>query len=325
MKARLSLLLLIPLTYCYAQNAPLSPSDIQISRITYHGWANSYRISNGRVEAIVVPTIGRVMQFHYLGREEIFWENAALAGKSDDSKSRQWANFGGDKSWPSPQAQWPKMAGREWPPPAGFDAVPYQAEIENGAVELVSPVDASYGIRVRRRVELPVAAPRMEVVTSYEKISGAPVKVGIGVITQVRDPQRLFMVLPKKSRFPQGYVLLQFSPPEDAQLRDGLVSLKRGTKTSSQIGSDADTLLWMDEKYVLRIDSPRVPEAEYADQDTNTTIFTSADPQAYVELETFGPLTVMKPGDRIERKNTYTLLKRTEKDAEVEARKVSGR
>jgi len=80
-KARLSLLLLIPLTYCYAQNAPLSPSDIQISRITYHGWANSYRISNGRVEAIVVPTIGRVMQFHYLGREEISGRTRRWLGK----------------------------------------------------------------------------------------------------------------------------------------------------------------------------------------------------------------------------------------------------
>ena len=308
-----------------AQNGSHKSPAIQISKITYHGWADSYRISNGRVEAVVVPAIGRVMQFRYVGKQDIFWENAALARKSPDPNSKEWANFGGDKAWPSPQTDWPKMIGREWPPPPGFDAVAYQAQMDNGAVELISPVDASYGIRVRRRIELDSTAPRMEIVTSYEKVAGAPVKVGVGVITQLRDPQRAFMVLPKKSRFSEGYVLLQFSPPEDVRVQNGLVSLKRGKNANSQIGSDADTLLWMDERHVLRIDSPRVPGADYADQGTNSTIFTSADPQAYVELETFGPLTLMKPGDRIERKNTYTLLERTEKDAEAEARKVAAR
>src|SRR5581483_7780969 len=303
MKAPVWCLLFLASVCCCAQQALQTSHAVQISKITYHGWADCYRISNGRVEAIIVPAIGRVLQFHYMGREDIFWENPRFAGKAPEPKSKEWSNFGGDKSWPSPQADWLKMVGRDWPPPAGFDAVAFQTQVENGAVELVSPVDASYGIRVRRKVQLDPAAPRMEIVTSYEKASGTWVKLGIGVITQARDPQRLFMVLPRKSQFPRGYILLQFSPPVDIQVRDGLVSLKRGTETSSQIGSDADTLLWMDEKYVLRIDSPRVPVAEYADQDTNTTIFTSANPQAYVELETFGPLTLMKPGDRIERKN----------------------
>jgi hypothetical protein len=175
---------------------------------------------------------------------------------------------------------------------------------------------------VRRRLQLDPARPRMQIVTTYEKVTGPAVKVGVGVITQLRDPQRVFMVLPKRSRFPEGYVLLQFSRPEDVVVHDGLVSLRRGKKTSSQIGSDADTLLWMDDHYLLRIDSPRVPGAEYADQDTSTTIFTAPDPQAYVELETFGPLTVMKPGDHIDHTNTYTLLRRTEKDPEVEAKKL---
>jgi hypothetical protein len=295
--------------------------EIQISQITYHGWPHSYRISNGKVQAVVVGAIGRVMQFQFVGGDNVFWQDRSLDGKSPDPSSKQWTNFGGDKSWPSPQDEWSKMIGHGWPPPAGFDAVPYEP-LEDGEFALISPVDPSYGIRVRRRIKLDPADSRMTITTTYEKVSGAPLKVGVGVITQLRDPERLFMVLPKQSRFPEGYVLLQFSPPEGVSVKDGLVSLRRGRKTSTQIGSDADTLLWMDEQYVLRIDSPRVPGAEYADQSTNTTIFTSPDPQAYVELESFGPLTVMNPGERIEHTNSYTLLRRTEKDPEVEARKL---
>lgn len=324
----LALSLLAGTTSCRAQNdrhpsQPHKSPAIQISKINYHGWPNSYRISNGKVQAVVVPAIGRLMQFQLVGGDNVFWEDRRLDGKSSDPNSKQWTNFGGDKSWPSPQDDWSKMIGRGWPPPAGFDAVPYDAPLEDGVVELISPVDPSYGIRVRRRLQLDPAGPRVQIVTTYEKVRGPAVKVGVGVITQLRDPQRVFMVLPKKSRFPNGYVLLQFSRPEDVTVQDGLVSLTRGKKTSSQIGSDADTLLWMDESYVLRIDSPRVPGGEYADQDTNTTVFTAPDPQAYVELETFGPLTVMNSGARIERTNTYTLLPRTVKDPEAEARKLT--
>lgn len=298
----------------------LASPAIQVSKITYHGWPNSYQISNGKVQAVVVPAIGRVMGFQFAGGDNVFWQDRSLNGKNSDPNSKQWTNFGGDKSWPSPQDDWSKITGRGWPPPPGFDAVPYEAKVENGVVELISPVYPSYGIRVRRHIALDPAGPRMTITTVYEKVSGAPVKVGVGVVTQLRDPERLFMVLPKRSRFPGGYVLLQFSPPEEVSVRDGLISLRRGRKTSTQIGSDADTLLWMDETYVLRVDSPRVPGGEYADQGTNSTIFTAPDPQAYVELETFGPLTAMNPGDRVEGTNIYTLLRRTEKDADVEAR-----
>ena len=313
------------ISWCGAQNtAHHQPTPAtQVSTITYHNWPNSYRISNGKVQAVVVPAIGRVMEFQFADGDNVFWQDRSLDGKISDPNSTHWTNFGGDKSWPSPQDDWSKIIGRGWPPPAGFDAVPYEARVEDNDVVLISPVDPSYGIRVRRRIGLDPTASRMTITTIYEKLAGPPVKVGVGVITQLRDPVRLFMVNPKQSRFPDGYVLLQFSPPENVSVKDDFVSLSRGKKTSTQIGSDANTLLWIDEKYVLRIDSPRVPCEEYADRGTNSTIFTAPDPQAYVELETFGPLIVMNHGDRIERANTYTLLRRTEKNPEAEARKLA--
>ena len=61
--------------------------------------------------------------------------------------------------------------------------------------------------------------------------------------------------------------------------------------------------------------------AEYA-EGSSTVIYTNSDPDGYVELETYGPLTTMKVGDKIERTNLYTLSKRTEKDPDSEARKI---
>src|SRR4051794_8176914 len=80
-----------------------------ITKTNYHGWPNSYILSNGSVEAIVVPSIGRVMQFKFVGEDSgPFWENRAMDGKHPIPASKEWGNFGGDKTWPSPQDDWPK-------------------------------------------------------------------------------------------------------------------------------------------------------------------------------------------------------------------------
>ncbi len=299
-----------------------SQTKLKASHAEYHAWKEAVILTNGVAEVIVVPAIGRVMQFHFAGEDPVLWENRALDGKPGAKDEENWTNFGGDKSWPSPQAEWPQLIGRGWPPPFTFDQVPMKAEVSSGAVILESPVDPQYGIRERREIRLDDSKPVMQITTTYEKVTGDPVKVGIGVITQLRDPQRAFMVLPEKSQFPKSYVHLQFYLPENLTVKDGLVSLTRGRNIESQIGSDASALIWMNEKYVLRIDSPRVNGAEYADQGSNTIIYTGADPFPYVELETFGPLSTMKVGDKIQRTNTYALSRRTEKVPETEVKKI---
>jgi hypothetical protein len=297
-------------------------SAVTVSEIDYRDWKDSLAIHNASAEVIVVPATGRVMQFHFAGEEPIIWENQSLAGNLPVEDPKHWTNFGGDKSWPSPQDDWQKMIGRGWPPPFSFDQVAANASVRGNVVELEFPIDPAYGIRQRREIDLDEYQPVLRITTTYEKVSGAPVKVAIGVITQLTDPERAFMVLPEKSQFPKGYVHLQFSLPENLDVKNRLASLTRGHDIESQIGSDAGTLLWMNQKYVLRIDSPRVEGAEYADHGSSAVIYTGANPNSYVELETFGPLSTLKAGDKIQRTNTYTLSRRTEKDPEAEARKI---
>ena len=263
------------------------------------------------------------MQFHFVGEDAIFWENPRLLGKSPDPTAKDWQNFGGDKTWPAPQADWPKMIGREWPPPAAFDSMPVKAETHDGVIELINPIEPAYGIRARRTISLDPHHPVLTITTVYEKQQGDPVKVGIGVITQFREPERAFMLLPLKSRFPKGYAQLQWTTPADLKVAGRVLSLKGGIQ--SQIGSDANTLVWMSRQFVLRMDSPRVPGAQYGDQDASATIYTSAGPLNYVELEPFGPVSTMKVGDRIERTVTYTLSRRSRKDPLEEAQALAGR
>ena len=309
--------------FCVAAFAQ-KPRKITIQKQSYRGWNDALVMSNGIVEAVIVPSIGRVMQFRFAGESEgVFWENAALAGKPVNPTSNDWGNFGGDKSWPAPQSEWPKITPRAWPPPVAFDSMPCTAEIKGDAVELTTPIDPHYGIRVRRTITLDARLPAMHIKTAYEKVEGEPRKVSIWVITQLPEPVMVYVPLPANSINANGYVMQSKTAPPSLKRAANLLSMTRDKTTAYKIGTDASTMLWMGEKFAVRIDSPRQPNAEHPDSGSSAEVYTNADPLAYVELETLGPLRDMKKGDRsIEHGNRYTLYRRGKKAVADEAQQI---
>src|SRR4029453_5362609 len=63
---------------------PTEVAPIQIRVGPYFGWERSFTISNGKVEAVVVPAIGRVMQFRFVGQASPLWEDPSLRGRAPD-------------------------------------------------------------------------------------------------------------------------------------------------------------------------------------------------------------------------------------------------
>ena len=295
---------------------------MSIKRISWHGWPDCYLIANGSVEAVVVPAIGRVMQLRLAGDVEgAFWENRTLDGQLPAPDSPEWINFGGDKSWPAPQTDWPKHQGREWPPPVGFDSSPVEAVVGARGVMLTSPVDPGFGIRVTRHVEMDAELPVLRIRTEYRKILGPPVRASVWTITQMQDPERVCMPLPTDSTFAGGYVRLMEAEPERLRVEDRLLSLGRHARNSAKIGSDATSMVWVGRKCVVRIDAEPGP-GEYPDGGCVTEVYTNSDPLPYVELETLGPLATLSGGERMERTAAYTIMPRSMADPEAEARKI---
>lgn len=291
-----------------------------IKTISYHGWPQSYLLSNEVVEAIVVPAVGRVMQFRFVGGEDTFWENRALDGQQPDPSRGEWMNFGGDKCWPSPQSDWPAITGRYWPPPVAFDTAPSAATIDGDTLTLTTSIDAEYGVKVTRRISLAPGSAEMTIRTTYHKLKGEPVKVAIWAITQVRDPQRVFVLLPEQPLFKGGFNQMTGPEPFDLQRHPRMISLRRHPSEKLKIGTDSESLLWLGETAALRIASTREP-GTYPNTGSSAEVYTDA-PDPYVELETTGALATMKVGDMIEKTNTYTLYKRSTADNVEEARRV---
>jgi len=284
------------------------PDPTTATGITYRGWPDSVLLSNGIVEAVIVPAIGRVMQFRFAGSTDgPFWENATLRGSRHDPASKEWSNFGGDKAWPAPQTDWRRRIGREWPPPAGFDSMPMTVAIDRTGVTLVSQVDPDYGIRVRRRIELAPGRPVMTTTTRYENVAGAPLSVGVWTITQLKDPIALYAPLAAQPA-PGGPRFLESGePPPDLAVTDDLLSLTRDRAQNHRIGLVGRTLVWIGRSETLRLDSEVVGGAPYPDEGRSAQIYTNADPLPYVELEMLGPLETLRNGDAIERTTVYTL------------------
>jgi hypothetical protein len=297
-------------------------AGVTIERISWHGWPDCYLIANGRVEAVVVPAIGRVMQLRLKGEADgAFWENRALHGQLHDAASIEWMNFGGDKCWPAPQSAWPQHQGRDWPPPVAFDSQPVEAVAHERGVTLTSPIDPGYGIQVVRCVELDPAQPVMRIRTEYHKLSGAAVTVGIWTITQMREPERVCIQLLEDSKFVSGFSRLLEAEPADLKVDGRLLSLRRHARQQVKVGTDGSSMAWLGQNCVVRIDTDIRP-GEYPDGGCVTEIYTNPDPLQYVELETLGPLTTMNAGDRIEQTTAYTMMPRSTPDLEIEAEKA---
>lgn len=296
---------------------------ITVKRIPYRGWQDALFIGNGTVEAVVVPSINRVMQFRFVNEEGVFWENDALAGEAVDPNADGWRNFGGDKTWIAPQSDWQAVTNRKTPT-VTFNAMPAAVNIKKNGIELVSQIDKDYGIRARRLVKLDARKSVMTIETVYEKLNGEPRRVSLWIITQLKEPLGIFVPVPGESVFESGYTKLRGLPPS-LKSNGGILSLTRDPAASHKIGADSDRMIWINEHYVLRIASPRVKAAAYPDRSSSVEIYTSQNPLAYVELETLSPLKTMRVGDTLSRTNTYTLKRRSKTNLNAEAKDATTR
>ena len=318
-----------------SQTAARSPvrksnSSVAITHADFHGWS-AIVLRNGTAQVVVVPAIGRVMQFNLFDHTGNplpgpFWNNPEI-GSQIQSDSEGWTNYGGDKAWPAPQAAWPRIAGRAWPPPKGFDAVPFAATVKGSQVELVSPIDPSYGMRVRRVISLDPRRPIMNIETTYQKVAGAPVHVGIWTVTQLASPDLACILLPPHPALAQGYTNLLTRQPRDLKIDGRLLSLARDPGNNTMIGSEGNALLWVGGDSDLLIENKTslsvTTGAEWPEHGSHSKIYTNAGEQLqYVELELLDRLRDLSRGETASATSVYTLIPRTQSDPLAEAKKA---
>src|SRR5208283_5312624 len=72
-----------------------------MERITYQGWPDCVRVSNGLVDLVTLCQAGpRIIRFGFVGEENEFREFPDLLQRGD---SRSWHVYGGHRLWHAPE------------------------------------------------------------------------------------------------------------------------------------------------------------------------------------------------------------------------------
>jgi hypothetical protein len=201
----------------------------------------AYTLSDGKTQAVIVPSLGRVMSYGTVGGANLLWHNKAA--KADPKKPNVWANFGGDKTWPAPQSTWglfQKSGG--WPPPREWDGMAHEAEVlPGGSLRMTSRLHAGMGARTVRTFSMS-AAGELVIEQAIEKFSGAPLQLSIWSVTQIPNPDAIFVRANPDTPYKGGFHWIaqdKKQPLEASTVRPGLVHIKPVSGGHHKIGVDS--------------------------------------------------------------------------------------
>jgi len=276
------------------------PCQPVISQITYAGRA-AYRLTDGKSEAVVVPSLGRVMRWGKVGGPNLLWNAASVSTKAGD-----WKNYGGDKTWLAPQSYWKVLHGvNSWPPDKAFDGRPHAATVlTGGSLKLVSETSPRIGIRIERVMGFN-ARGEFVIRQTAIKTAGAPVRVGLWSVSQSDAPDAVFVPASPDSPYRNGFYRFDGSASkfQIPDVRDGVFSLSpRATGGGTKFGLDAPVASLVAVKNgVAWLEKTAKPEGQYPDGALGAgfpvEIYVNGDKKApYVELEMCGPLTDLFAG-----------------------------
>ena len=263
-----------------------------IAKTTYQN-RPAYKLTNGAVDAIVVPEIGRVMSFGKVGGPNLLWN----AEPSQLAKTG-WKNYGGDKMWLSPQSDWKLFHGaNNWPPEAVFDGEPLKADVlTGGKLQLTSGISKT-GIRVVRTLYFDDNG-EFVIEQTARKESGAPLKAGLWSITQVVPGQAVFVAVNPDTQYQGGFYRFDNKRVQSAALmKPNLLRLQtQPNGKSGKFGFDAPVAAIASvSDGVALVQKAARPDGQYPDGADGagfpTELYVNADPNNfYQELEILGPL-----------------------------------
>jgi hypothetical protein len=310
-------------------DARSASKKVTVTREAYDGFTDAWKLSNGIVDVVVVPDIGRIMAFEWTGRPETspLYNDPIWTGKSpapmpnpNDPKTypTEWHNYGGNKVWASPQSEWPKHQPVVWPPDPFLDTGPYHVQRLPNGVRLTGPVSPYFGVRLIREITLKAGLPQISLRDTFIKAVGglnhAAFPIGLWSISQVKGNSTIYLPLNKQGLFPGiGYTSLinGAKPLPNWRTHGSVLSVTRPSGVGTKVGVD-DTAGWAACLYhanlLFSVRSVRVPGTVYPDHGCSAEVYTNgSDVEAYMELETLGPLVTLKPGQTLSRSIVWRL------------------
>ncbi len=256
------------------------------------------------VSVIFDADAGRFVSFDVDGNS-YFWKNPA---PTPDPRTG-WVDFGGDKIWPLPQAQWRKYLGRVWPPGKDLEGIPWQ-RLDHPAAQTHI---ARAGITLLRAWYPTFPDKGFQVETTLERTSQtiqAPVHIW-GIAQVPVGEFGLISLSPQHAGLTQ---LMWFGDGRQAcqvvsddQNRPAALIVRPGPK-GGKVGAMGQWVAAVYPKHILVrfLNQPAAIGADYADR-SSVQLFQTRE---YWELETLSPLQTLAPGQQMMLAETWVVWNR---------------
>ncbi|MEB3279937.1 MAG: PQQ-dependent sugar dehydrogenase [Lyngbya sp.] len=282
---------------------------------TVYDGRRAFRLSDGRTEAVIVPEIGRVMGYGFVGGSNLLWNSPRKTYGENE-----WKNWGGDKTWPAPQLWWPAISEGSWPPDPAWDGNAHTAKIlPNNHLQMTSEVAKGFGARVVREFWFEDNGD-FAIAQTVEKVKGEPLLVSIWNVTQLQPPDAMFIPLNSQSVYKQNFHWIN-PPKNDSPLVNITPTLLQvrpsvgvSTKNRYKIGADSRvTALAAVFDGVAMIEKATRSDGEYPDGAVGgagfpVEVYNNGDAlENYIELELLSPLHLLKNGDRYQHTVRWSL------------------
>ena len=168
----------------------------RIEHSDFRGW-KAIHLSNDLIKLVAVPDIGGRIMAYDLGPYPYVWIDPELAGKlytpeehQGDGSLAAWKNYGGNRTWPSPQG-WDNDDQWHGPPDSVLDTGCCQVESASSdglsaTVTMTSPTNAVAGIQIRRQITIYADSTQVDLDLQFLNVSNRPRTWSIWDIMQLR-------------------------------------------------------------------------------------------------------------------------------------------
>jgi hypothetical protein len=280
-------------------------SDVNIEKVNYRGWPNCYRISNGEVEAVVTSDVGpRIMRYGFVGGQNFFKEFTPQLGQSGEA---EWQPRGGHRLWFAPEDPVKTYAP---------DNGPVTVHLKDDVLEATAPVEALTGLEKRMVVKMAGSGTDVEVVHQIRNAGVEPFDLAPWALTMLAQGGAGIHGFPPRGTHPEmllptnPLVMWAFTNLSDIRwtLLEKYLVLRQDPHNSvpQKLGSfnprTWGAYLLNGELFVKKV---RVEGkiASYPDCCCSFETFTNGD---FLELETLGPMTHLRPGEAVTHTERWT-------------------
>lgn len=282
-----------------------------IEKIKWGGWENVYRIWNHTVQVLVLADVGpRIIWYGFQGGENILHEVADDAGRLGGTEFRI---YGGHRLWVSPEVD------RTYFP----DNRPVSVQEQGKRLRFTAPIeDIAPGTHLQKELELELeqTGSRVHLLHRVINCDREVTALAAWAPTMMRAGGRAVLPLPPRAPMdkdhlrPAGpFTLWSYTDFTDPRWRLGtdyiqLVQCSNPTgRFQEQMTGIFNPHGWgayfrAGTLFVKR--APVIPNAVYPDYGCNFELFTNCD---FLELETLGPMVVLKSGEQVTHPEVWEL------------------